>query len=179
MHTDHPSISNTRRIAGKVLISLGSILLIGSSVAKFAHVPKVVVELGAMGFDGDRLIAIAVLEMLSAFLFLIRCTRSLGLLLVSAYMGGAVATHVGHGSSPAQPAFVLALLWLGAYLCFGSSFESTRDMQPAVKILPAHLSSNPEARHCFEREARDISSLNHPNICTLHDVGHQTEPISW
>jgi len=43
----------------------------------------------------------------------------------------------------------------------------------AVKILPSHLSSSPEAKQRFEREARAISSLNHPNICTLHDVGHQ------
>ena len=43
----------------------------------------------------------------------------------------------------------------------------------AIKILPAHLSSNPEAKQRFEREARAISSLNHPNICTLYDVGHQ------
>jgi serine/threonine protein kinase len=43
----------------------------------------------------------------------------------------------------------------------------------AIKILPAHLSDNPVAKQRFEREARVISSLNHPNICTLHDVGHQ------
>ncbi len=43
----------------------------------------------------------------------------------------------------------------------------------AVKILPSHLSDNPEARQRFDREARAISSLNHPSICTLHDVGHQ------
>ena len=43
----------------------------------------------------------------------------------------------------------------------------------AVKILPSRLSENPEARERFDREARTISSLNHPNICTLHDVGHQ------
>jgi Tol biopolymer transport system component len=43
----------------------------------------------------------------------------------------------------------------------------------AVKILPSHLSSNPEARRRFEQEARTISALNDPNICTLHDVGHQ------
>ncbi len=43
----------------------------------------------------------------------------------------------------------------------------------AVKILPSHLSENPEAKERFDREARTISSLNHPNICTLHDVGHQ------
>lgn len=43
----------------------------------------------------------------------------------------------------------------------------------AVKILPADLSSNPEAKQRFEREARAISSLNHPHICALYDVGHQ------
>ena len=43
----------------------------------------------------------------------------------------------------------------------------------AVKILPAHLSDNPEAKQRFEREARVISSLNHPHICVLHDVGTQ------
>ena len=43
----------------------------------------------------------------------------------------------------------------------------------AIKILPSHLSENAEAQQRFEREARTISSLNHPNICTLYDVGHQ------
>ncbi len=43
----------------------------------------------------------------------------------------------------------------------------------AIKVLPAHLSSNPERRQRFEREAKTISSLNHPHICTLYDVGHQ------
>jgi Tol biopolymer transport system component len=41
----------------------------------------------------------------------------------------------------------------------------------AVKVLPQHLSANPEVRTRFEREAKTVSSLNHPNICTLHDVG--------
>mgnify|MGYP003693896757 CR=1 FL=1 len=43
----------------------------------------------------------------------------------------------------------------------------------AVKILPAHLSQKPELRERFEREARAISSLNHPHICTLYDVGRE------
>ena len=51
--------------------------------------------------------------------------------------------------------------------------DTRLDRTVAIKILPVHLSSNPEAKQRFEREARAISSLNHPNICTLHDVGHQ------
>jgi Tol biopolymer transport system component len=43
----------------------------------------------------------------------------------------------------------------------------------AVKVLPQHLSSNPEVRARFEREAKTVSSLNHPHICTLHDVGRE------
>jgi eukaryotic-like serine/threonine-protein kinase len=43
----------------------------------------------------------------------------------------------------------------------------------AIKVLPQHLSSNPELKERFEREARAISSLNHPRICTLYDIGHQ------
>lgn len=43
----------------------------------------------------------------------------------------------------------------------------------AVKVLPQHLATTPEIRARFEREAHTISSLNHPNICTLHDVGHE------
>ena len=51
--------------------------------------------------------------------------------------------------------------------------DTRLDRTIAVKILPGHLSDNPDARQRFEREARAISSLNHPNICTMHDVGHQ------
>ena len=43
----------------------------------------------------------------------------------------------------------------------------------AVKVLPEHLTENPEMRTRFEREARTISSLNHPHICTLFDVGRE------
>ena len=41
----------------------------------------------------------------------------------------------------------------------------------AIKVIPEHLAANPELRKRFEQEARAVSSLNHPNICTLHDIG--------
>jgi Tol biopolymer transport system component len=51
--------------------------------------------------------------------------------------------------------------------------DTRLDRTVAVKILPSHLSENIEAKQRFDREARAISSLNHSNICTLYDVGHQ------
>ena len=43
----------------------------------------------------------------------------------------------------------------------------------AIKILHAHVSEDSEAKQRFDREARAISSLSHPNICSLYDVGAQ------
>jgi len=51
--------------------------------------------------------------------------------------------------------------------------DTRLDRTVAIKILPEHLAGGSEAQRRFESEARTISSLNHPNICTLHDVGHQ------
>src|ERR1700739_201089 len=51
--------------------------------------------------------------------------------------------------------------------------DTRLDRIVAIKVLPAHLAEKPELRERFEREARTISSLNHPNICVLYDVGHQ------
>lgn len=51
--------------------------------------------------------------------------------------------------------------------------DTRLDRTVAIKVLTSHLSDNPELKQRFEREAKAISSLNHPNICTLHDVGSQ------
>ena len=51
--------------------------------------------------------------------------------------------------------------------------DTRLDRIVAVKILPSHLSDNSTLRQRFEQEAKAISSLNHPHICILHDVGHQ------
>ena len=51
--------------------------------------------------------------------------------------------------------------------------DTRLDRVVAIKVLPSQLAENPDARQRFDREARAISSLNHPNICTLHDVGQQ------
>ncbi len=49
--------------------------------------------------------------------------------------------------------------------------DTRLDRTIAIKVLTSHLSDNPELKQRFEREAKAISSLNHPHICTLYDVG--------
>ncbi len=51
--------------------------------------------------------------------------------------------------------------------------DTRLDRTVAVKVLPTLLSDNPELKARFEREARAISALTHPHICTLYDVGNQ------
>jgi eukaryotic-like serine/threonine-protein kinase len=51
--------------------------------------------------------------------------------------------------------------------------DTRLDRIVAVKVLSEHLSSNPQSRERFEREAKAISSLSHPHICPLYDVGRE------
>jgi serine/threonine protein kinase/Tol biopolymer transport system component len=50
--------------------------------------------------------------------------------------------------------------------------DTRLDRTVAIKVLPAALAADPLLRERFEREARTISSLNHPHICALYDIGH-------
>src|SRR5688572_13874701 len=51
--------------------------------------------------------------------------------------------------------------------------DTRLDRTVAVKVLAEALAADPALRHRFEREARAISQLTHPNICTVYDVGEQ------
>src|SRR6201997_2713374 len=51
--------------------------------------------------------------------------------------------------------------------------DTRLDRSVAIKILPSHLSCNPELKNRFEREARTLSSVTHAHICHLYDVGSQ------
>ena len=53
------------------------------------------------------------------------------------------------------------------------ALDTRLDRAVAIKVLASHLSSSPELRQRMEREARAISSLNHPHICQLYDIGSQ------
>ena len=51
--------------------------------------------------------------------------------------------------------------------------DTRLDRTVAIKVLPEHVAADPDLKQRFEREAKTISSLNHPHICTLFDIGEQ------
>ena len=71
------------------------------------------------------------------------------------------------------PYEILAPIGAGGMGEVYSARDTRLNRTVAIKILPEHLSSNPQLRERFDREAKAISSLSHPHICPLYDVGHQ------
>src|SRR5512138_217710 len=65
---------------------------------------------------------------------------------------------------------IVAPLGAGGFGEVYKARDTRLDRTVAIKILP---SADPELRARFEREAKAIAALQHPHICTLHDVGHQ------
>ncbi len=81
-------------------------------------------------------------------------------------MALALGTHLG-------PYEILGSLGAGGMGEVYRARDTRLERDVAIKILPAHLSSDSVRKQRFEREAKTISSLNHPHICVLYDVGHQ------
>jgi sugar phosphate permease len=111
------SLSKGRKIASWVLIGLLSAMLMMSAIMKLMSGPDS--DMGKMaammGYDG-WMKAIAVGELISAILFLIPRTSSLGVLLLSAHLGGAIATHLTHGDKFVVQTVLLLLVWVANYL---------------------------------------------------------------
>jgi hypothetical protein len=96
---------------------LPSLALAGSSIAKFPSKPAVQAQMAKLGFAGGKLTFIAVLEIIGADGFLVPRTRSIGLLWVSSYLGGAICPHVkaGEFDKAVSAAIVLLVSWVGIW----------------------------------------------------------------
>ncbi len=73
------------------------------------------------------------------------------------------------------PYEIIALLGAGGMGEVYRARDTRLDRTVAIKVLPPHLSEDAEAQRRFEREARAVSSLSHPHICTLYDVGRHED----
>ena len=108
----------TRRIAGNILMFVPGLALASSALFKFARVPGVVNQMAASGFADGKLMLVATLELLSAVLFVYPRTRSMGLLVLSSFLGGAISTHVQRGeyAKAGAPFILLCFAWVGTSL---------------------------------------------------------------
>jgi eukaryotic-like serine/threonine-protein kinase len=77
------------------------------------------------------------------------------------------------------PYEILAPLGAGGMGEVYAARDTRLDRTVAVKVLPPDVAADPERRARFEREARAVATLQHPNICTIHDVGVATEHLSF
>ena len=73
------------------------------------------------------------------------------------------------------PYEILAAIGAGGMGEVYKAKDTRLDRTVAIKVLPEHLAGDPDLRERFEREARTVSSLNHPHICTLHDIGRESD----
>jgi hypothetical protein len=114
----HATNDRIRSTVGNILVYLPGIVVMMSSVVKLAGVPGVVHQMATMGFTGGRYALVAILELVSAGLFLYPRSRSFGLLLLSAFLGGAICAHVQMAEMPKAggPAILLTLAWSGTWL---------------------------------------------------------------
>ena len=74
---------------------------------------------------------------------------------------------------PLGPYQILGVLGVGGMGEVYKAKDTRLNRTVAIKVLPRHLSERADLRQRFEREARAIASLNHPNICAVYDIGKQ------
>src|SRR5262249_10391546 len=108
-------LDRVKRIAGWVLHVLIGGLMIFAASGKFMGSAQVI-ELFKNGGLGDQVYLIGAGELITAVLLLVPRTMSLGVLLASAFWGGAICFHMSHGEPYVFQSVLLVLSWLGAWL---------------------------------------------------------------
>ena len=121
------TVSKSKKITTWILVGLVSLLVIMSSIVKLispsdSEPAKNFIKWGLE----NKLVIIGVFELLSGLLFLYSKTSSLGVLLLTAYFGGAVATHIEHGevTMSITPILIILLTWASAYVRNPEIFSS-------------------------------------------------------
>jgi hypothetical protein len=121
-----------RRITGWVLTGLLTALFVASAAIKLAGAAQVVEMFQKWGLE-NHLLLIGAGELTSALLFAIPQTHSLGVLLLSAYMGGAIVTHMQHGEAYIAQSVILVLIWVAGFLRHPELLQSFRATRPAAE----------------------------------------------
>ncbi len=121
-----------RNILNWVLAALVAFIFIGSASMKLMGGPDVQKMAEGLGLDKMTFTLIAVVELTSVILFLIPRTGVLGTLLLAAYMGGAIATHLEHGLPAGSTMAIEAFVWIVAVMRFPELTSRIMGKTPTV-----------------------------------------------
>ncbi len=113
-------ISKARLSAGQIVSAIPVLFLLFDSAIKFTTIEPVLDSFVQLGYPVDLAVGIGILELACLVLYVIPRTSVLGAILLTGYLGGAVATHVRVGSPLLThilfPIYVAALIWGGLFL---------------------------------------------------------------
>lgn len=101
---------------GYVVSAVPVLMLLMSAIMKFAKPPAVVEGFTHLGWPENLALALGVVELVCVIIYVIPQTAVLGAILLTGYLGGAIATHVRVGEGFIGPAIFGVLVWLGLYL---------------------------------------------------------------
>lgn len=108
----------TKRIIYWILTGLVGFIFLGSAAGKFSANEEALKMASGFGLDAKTYTLLGVVELLCAVLFIIPRTGIVGTLLLAAYMGGAIASHLEHGISIAAPCIVQTIMLMVAFYRF-------------------------------------------------------------
>lgn len=111
-------IMKSNKIVYWVLTGLISLVFIGSALGKLTVNEESLKMASNFGIDSATFTMLGILELACLILFIIPRTGIIGTMLLAAYMGGAIATHVEHGESILAPCIVQSILFLIAFYRF-------------------------------------------------------------
>jgi uncharacterized membrane protein YphA (DoxX/SURF4 family) len=117
----------TKKIIYWVVTVLVAFVFLGSAIGKFTADDKALEMAESMGLDANTYKLLGLIEILSLVLFIIPRSGIIGTLLLCAYMGGAIATHLEHGQSILAPCIIQSFLWAVAFYRFPELSLSIRN----------------------------------------------------
>lgn len=105
-----------KNITGWTLSAIVLLLMAASAIDKISGSAHSLAMTQSFGITPTVYRLLGIIELASVILFVIPRTAVLGLLLLSSYLGGAIATHLQHGQSMIFPAAIEALVWIAALI---------------------------------------------------------------
>jgi len=119
--------SKTKKIIGLILSSIVLLLMAASAIDKIGGSAHALEMTRSFGITPGVYRLLGIIELSSVILFAIPRTGILGLLLLSSYLGGAIATHLQHGQSIWFPVAIATLVWITAVIRFPELMARVRN----------------------------------------------------